>query len=129
MPEKPASVICSENGHQWEKTEFSCTVRCARCGKTKVRHQFELLPDKHEKRCVFCGHTEAVLYKQRIISTEITESKDLLDRSRKEIISIVQNHEIRDKIPDLFCRYLEKKGSKTYSKGTAKAIMTCLTEN
>lgn len=129
VPEKPASIICSENGHQWEKTEFACTVRCARCGKTKVRHQFELLPDKHEKHCVSCGYTEAVPYKQRIISTDTTESKDLLDRSRKEIISIVQNPENRDKVPDLFCRYLEKKGSKTYSKGTAKAMMTCLTED
>ena len=129
VPEKPASVICSENGHQWEKTEFACTVHCARCGKTKVRHQFEILHDKHEKRCVFCGHTEAVPYKQRIISTETTESKNLLDRSKKEILAAVQNPENRDKAQDLFCRYLEKKGSKTYSKGTAKAIMTCLTED
>ena len=129
VPEKPASIICSENGHQWEKTEIACTVRCARCGKTKVRHQFEILPDKHEKRCVFCGHTEAVPYKQRIISTETTESKDLLDCSKNEILAAVKNPDNRDKIPDLFCRYLEKKGSKTYSKGTAKAIMTCLTED
>ncbi len=77
VPEKPASIICSENGHQWEKTEIACTVRCARCGKTKVRHQFEILPDKHEKRCVFCGHTEAVPYKQRIIRTGTTESKPI----------------------------------------------------
>ncbi len=37
IPEKSAAQICAENGHQWEATENAGTIRCARCGKTKVK--------------------------------------------------------------------------------------------
>lgn len=84
---------------------------------------------KPEQQRVSRVPTESAPQKQPVNPAESTESKDLLDRSKKDILSVIRSPEYHGSVPDLLCQYLEEKGTKTYSKGKAKAIMTCLTED
>ena len=58
--ERSGGEICARDGHEWRTTEYACTMKCARCGKTKVKHVLETPDGKCERRCAFCGYTEAI---------------------------------------------------------------------
>lgn len=82
-PEKSNAEICSEEGHQWEPTEVACMTRCKRCGKTKVKHHFEKVPDQNERKCVYCGYTEAIRRKQNK-DVSASESKKSDQKPRRK---------------------------------------------
>ncbi len=155
--EKSKGEVCAENGHEWQTTEHACTARCARCGKTKVRHVFETPDGKCERRCTCCGYTEAVPHAWNgcrcsrcgekrdtghstaggrfsvtddgkiallcDICGEAAETKELFDCPKKVILAALETPGFQKDPGELFCGYLERRGTEAYSRGTARALL------
>lgn len=124
--------------HQFEEVSGSCEQKCSACGYT------ETVPHKWEGcKCSRCGQKRD---KGHVVSDfkysdddrkvslvcsicgDVVETKDLFDCSKKEILSVINVPGFQADDEDMLCRYLEKKGSKSYSRGVTDALLKRLTE-